>query len=395
MPSADWTSRAPTTRRWSYPRSPLATATSGACSRPQSQLAHLGGQLATHAAWSQLFVAAARAKKIFAPTAGVVYHGGTVVRPSQLQIAERCGLAPVLAARYPTDSDAAAEGRLIHEQIARCLTTGEEPPGADVRAAVDYASRWPATARLVEHDLELVRDGKVVTRGRADLVVREAARVVVVDWKTGRGPAHGASEDLQIATYAAAAAAECGADRALVVLARLGGGECRPDEAELGAAELDAAARRAAAVQDRPAVAHPGDHCAACWSRMYCHAWTLPAHVGPSALAPFESATQITSEQYEAALRAVAAMREAADRVEKRIRLDATSGVVIRRHDGAVYSPTVVPGRRTVSVADAMAAGRADLIRQGAPYEKWGWRKPAKEKSDGTDSETDDSDAAT
>jgi hypothetical protein len=61
-----------------------------------------------------------------------------MTRPSALQIAERCGLAPKLAEQYPEASPAADRGTAIHAEIAKALLGGTAPTTPEARAAVAY-----------------------------------------------------------------------------------------------------------------------------------------------------------------------------------------------------------------------------------------------------------------
>lgn len=144
---------------------------------------------------------------------------------------ERLMLCPgsaVLAAGAPrTSSQYSAEGTLIHEVAAQCLTTGRWPDfGAEI-AADGFSFTWDADMEsCAQQYVDYVRglDGDalwVETRvqfgaaigvddpedgfGTADAIVAKGAELIVVDLKTGRGVSVEAEDNPQLKLYATGA----------------------------------------------------------------------------------------------------------------------------------------------------------------------------------------------
>lgn len=304
-----------------------------------------------------------------------------MIRPSALPIAQSCGLAPVLAEKHRESGIAAEDGAEIHAEIAAWLRHRTNFQSPVVRALFRAWMPPPRDVLLWPEKLLTLSDvetGEVITEGTADLVLHDvdAEFVEVIDWKTGRAEfVEPAATNLQIAAYGLAAAFELGArsfQASLCFLAEEGPTWDRGPvvtEAEYG--PLLANLRKIASRPPEPVV---GPHCDRCWQARHCPAFMLPAHEGPSALAPFTAPGGLTVDNAPRALAVVSALREAVEVAEVQLKSLAreTGGILV---DGKVWGPQPRNGRRSVSVEDVIAAGREDLVRAGKPYEVFGWRK--------------------
>jgi hypothetical protein len=311
-----------------------------------------------------------------------------VIRPSALGL---CGLAPVLAEQFPETSEAAESGTGTHERIGealRSLLAGDEPQAADpdaraavaiVRDMLEEGYRGIAVEAPVA--LEDPETGEVLTAGTPDLVGEEGDHLWVIDWKTGRQEHLRQSdpdENLQLMAYAVAEALRRRKRTlgwSIVFLGGDGTWEERSSRLFEDAWPLLERVRRAATL---PPVARIGGHCQRCWQRKHCHAYLLPAHEGPSALAPFTNGglSPATAAQ---ALQVYEQFRDATE-----IALNAARAQLedyVRAHgpievDGRCWGPHEVAGRKTgPSVKELEAQGLGRLVRQGKPSVRWEWRK--------------------
>ncbi len=94
-----------------------------------------------------------------------------MIRPSALQLAEKCGLASRLAEQHPEASPAADRGTAIHREIARALLGREAPTTPEAKAAVAWArERLNVSAVEAPVCLRDPETDEVITEGTADLV---------------------------------------------------------------------------------------------------------------------------------------------------------------------------------------------------------------------------------
>jgi len=300
-----------------------------------------------------------------------------MIRPSALQMAEACGLAPRLAERHPEASPAADAGTAKHAAVARAIATGEPPSDPDALWAWEWLKGQDATDVRAEVPLVLEdpRTWEAITEGTADVVATRAGIPSVIDWKFGRSENVPPAEDsLQLAAYALAAGLRAGApavswqivfpaerrSSGIVVLTQGG-----------WIAWLD----RIAAAASRPAVASPGAHCAGCYQRAVCPSWRERATTALALLPEQPTDLALTDEQAVTLALRVQAVREAADVAEEMVRAHVLAGGRCEA-DGRVYDRQTVAGRRSgPGVKELEAAGLGHLIKQGAPSERWGWRR--------------------
>lgn len=303
-----------------------------------------------------------------------------MIRPSALQIAEKCGLAPKLAADFPETSAAADRGTGIHGEIHAALgpNGGGEPESPEARAAVKWATRFPdyATEKLVTlYDPE---SGEPITAGTLDFIGMEPDNIAIVDWKTGRPEnVTPVDDNLQLLAYGLAEAIETNAPGFRCVIVFLDGDRLTTDESRLYKADewwplLD----RVRAAASRAPVASPGPHCAGCWQRRVCPSYrertalalTLLPSPGPTDLA-------LTDQQATDLVLRAKAVREACDLAEELAKAHVQNGGRVEA-DGRRWGPHTVAGRRSgPSVKDLEAQGLGHLVKPGAPSTRWEWRK--------------------
>ena len=294
-----------------------------------------------------------------------------MIRPSQLGIAEKCGLAPRLAVEYPEASAAADRGIEIHRQIAEGRADCEESAAALGWLAERTVIALEKHVRLVDPET-----GALVTEGTADAVLDDGTTLTVLDWKTGRPEnVEQPDENLQLHAYGLAVALEMKRDFYTLALAFLDGPRVHVTTSrEYGPDEQWAMLKRIKAAALRPPVASPGAHCGGCYQRAVC-----PSHRERTALAltllPKGGELALTDEKATELVLRVKAVREACDLAEQLARAHVEAGGKVEA-DGKVYAPVQVAGRKSgPSVKELESAGLGHLVKQGAPSMRWEWRK--------------------
>ncbi len=300
-------------------------------------------------------------------------------RPSALQMAENCGLASVLAERFPETSSAADFGTDRHEEIRDVLRGKRKAKSPEARAAIGWLDTLEGANLMIEEPIEL-RDpetDEVITAGTPDLVVLPVndPSVIVVDWKTGR-PENVPHPDnnLQVMSYAAAAALKYDRTVASGVLVFLDGDKATPVAGQPYPSLWDIIERVRRAAERKP-VATPGAHCSGCWQRMHCDSWRARATTALALVQSPANDLTLTNETAAEMILRVQAVREAADTAEQLVRAHVLNGGTVEA-DGKVYAPAMVNGRRTgPTLAELEAAGLGHMIRPGTPTERWSWRR--------------------
>lgn len=298
-----------------------------------------------------------------------------MIRCSQLQLAERCGLASRLAEQYPETSQAAERGTAIHVEIA-----SGKPVSAEARAALEWL---PNGQKSIEHEVPVrlldPETGDVITAGTADvLAIDDRGVLQVIDWKTGSPDYVTAPDDnLQLLAYGVAAALNREAPAFRVALAFLDGDQVdvRWSIAYWGDTWWPLIDRIKAAAS-APPVARTGPHCSSCWQRKHCSAWLLPAFEGETALKPFtEGGGGLTSANVARALELRDVMRTMLDTMDGQIEAYVREAGPVRVGDRE-FGCWPTRGRRTgPTLAELEAQGLGHLIKQGAPTTRMGWRK--------------------
>lgn len=299
------------------------------------------------------------------------------IRPSLLQIAERCGLAPKLAADYPEASPAADRGTEIHAEIADALREKRRPKSSEARAAYDWVMHDVPAKMIIEEPIEL-RDpetDEVITAGTPDLILIHAdGGLTVVDWKTGRPDnVAGPDDNLQLMAYGAAASLKYDVVPANACLVFLDGVVATSVTGQPYPSLWDVIERVRHAANRQP-VATPGSHCAGCYQRQVCPSWRERAATALALLPRTPTDLTLTDEQAAELVLRVQAVKEAAELAEELAKSHVRNGGRIVAN-GKEWLPANVNGRKTADVKALEAAGLHEYIREGRPYERWGWKR--------------------
>jgi len=146
--------------------------------------------------------------------------------PSGLGLLERCtGSHSAQALAEDRDSEAAAEGRLLHSLVPYD-TPIPETVSIDQEGLVDRCRQILATYMETGwSDIEYERrvtlrdtDGSEINFGTVDVLIRYPDHTVIIDWKFGRVIVPSAETNIQLANYAAAIMQELGQDRCIGVV---------------------------------------------------------------------------------------------------------------------------------------------------------------------------------
>ena len=306
-----------------------------------------------------------------------------MIRPSSLSIARHCQLAPVLSERWPTKSAATDRGNDVDAQATGELTGGPKATDADARAIVAwFAEHMPGWSFRVQAKIQLfdADTGGLLTEGTPDVQAEPPNAlpgdiVVIVDIKkreqrfAGRLPA--IDDSLQLHAYALAAAQ--GNPYQLVYLL-FGDGDAESEWSRVYTPEdqapileeirgIQARSRH----DPRPT---EGPHCLACYPRIHCPTWALPAHQGPSELEPFTQPGGLSVENFGKALLAVTALEEVAERARDQLKAFAKAhGAPVPVGAGKAWGPVWNKGKAGIDAEALKADGLLEkYTRRGAPY---------------------------
>jgi hypothetical protein len=322
------------------------------------------------------------------------------VRPSGLQIAEKCSRAPWLAHRYPEGNDNTRKGKEVDDDVSRALLEGAEPKTREGALLVAWVRKrfTPAAQFFIQRKVRLVDPvtGELITEGTPDLLVLDVGMLFDVDWKKiGQlyaGRLEMPDNNLQQMAYAIAAGLELGVEKVQIILACFGERDITPIEG--AALEGDAWWPLIERIKAVPHVdlegpepeAQKGEHCDGCYQRIHCAAHLLPA-MGkmPVELVPFaEPGTGLTANEALAALdwldcarAAIKRAKEIESLVEGQVQTFVRVNGPIRR-GGEEFAMTPANGqRRGPTLAELEEMGLAHLIKPGKPGVKFGWKKVA------------------
>jgi hypothetical protein len=323
------------------------------------------------------------------------------VRPSGLQIAEKCSRGPWLSHRYPEENPAIRHGKAVDDDVSRVLVEGGDASTKEGAALAAWVRRRfaPTAKFFIQHKVQLMDPitGELITEGTPDLLVLDGNRVIDVDWKK-KGQLYAGylempDNNLQQMAYAVAAGMEFNVEEVQIILACFDDKGITPIEGPVleGSSWWPLIDRIKAIphvdLEGAEPQATKGDHCDSCYQRMHCSAYLLPATLEkvPVALAPFaEPGTGLTTDEARAALDWVD-MAEAAIKRAKEIR-DLAVGQLetftringpIRRGDKE-WGPIPTNGKRTGPKFEELEAqGLGHLIKPGKPGVKFDWRKVA------------------
>lgn len=319
-----------------------------------------------------------------------------MIRPSSLSIAKFCELAPVLSERFPSRNANTDRGSEVDAQVTAWLDGGPEPSDPDAKACMAWLNAqfpegkwWLNSQRRVE-----LRDpdtGALITAGTPDIVAREVGdrtNRVIVDLKKreqyGAGRLADPDDNDQLHAYALASTPEGGSYRTCLLLFGDGqvealwskryaaeGGVCDTRDGAVRYESWDPILARITAVNDRSGgepKGTTGPHCGACYPRLHCPNWALPAHQGPTELAPLTAPGGITKDNAGKALLAVMAVEEVAAKARDQLKAwAAENGPIVV--GGRQWGPVVMPGRMSVDTAALEAAGLYErFARVGRPF---------------------------
>jgi hypothetical protein len=303
-----------------------------------------------------------------------------VIRPSSLDIAELCGLAPALAEKYPEENDYSQEGKAFHAEIAG----GDAPEISDEAAAAIAWVRENLTGELrFEQHVKLFdpETMQVITEGTPDLVAGpgEYGGMSVVDWKKKgqffAGYLQSPDEKLQTIAYGLAI---CEGRPFRVAIVLLDGKKAEALWSRVFQHdEHPALLARVRAAANREPVPHLGHQCSRCYQRQYCHAWLAQMQ---TALAPLAAKDQdpgnlVLNAELATELSTRIDFAEDWLKAAKAARNDfVRSGGVCRVGDKVLTLP-IRSGKNTADDKALEAAGLGQYIKQGEPYEFPTWKK--------------------
>ncbi len=310
-----------------------------------------------------------------------------MIRPSSLSIAEKCALSPVLSARFPETNPNIERGLYVEQQVYKELSTGANATDPDAAACVRWL-RANLDIREYQQKVEL-RDetGRLVTEGTPDIVGTDTWQpglLLVVDLKKREQVTYGkipdVDDNLQLHAYAIAHAQRDGFLTYRTCLLTFGEGTAEPlwshayGPPEWGPIleRIKRISGQSGNISGKDPPGQAGPHCTNCYPRVHCPHWAIPAHQGPSYLAPFVEPGGLSVETAGKGLLAVRAMRDMCDRAEqalKAFRLANGPGSIVVGDQS--WEPVQQQGRRTADLAALERDGLSGYIRKGEPFETW------------------------
>lgn len=282
------------------------------------------------------------------------------IRPSRLKQLALCPgsaweeAAAIRAGVRDTTSAAAAEGTAKHalvEQALRGRDVATLP--ADAGTCVSYARRLAEDGRTVTAEVPVRMAELGIPRGGTIDLVASGPSLHIADWKFGQQSQGPATDNLQLAAYAAAIGATLGASAVTVHLVEPNAGGVTT--ASLGVAEAaERVARIAFAAQDPGAPRNPGPACRYCLGKATCPARqaATPAVERPASEDPAAWGAAVTR-----AKEAKAAAEDVIDAAKQRLE----SGALV---DGwALGKPVVTRDVDAAAVVDRLdGIGRRDAL---------------------------------
>lgn len=302
-----------------------------------------------------------------------------MIRPSALQIAQFCGAAPRIAKQFPQGSRYTEHGTEIHRQIAYAIKHGTVPLDPGAKSAVEWSKKFKLIGSEIDVELRDPETDEIITAGTCDFAAHGAVpdSLFVLDFKTGRpeNVPH-PSDALQLHAYAGALCLSNGFTKYSVAIGHVVDGRFWVGDEHFVHTDEEFWSyfdriKSAASRGPEPIV---GPHCDRCYVQSHCSAFMLPAMDGPKALDVFCKPGGLTLENAGDAILVVEAMETAVDIAKERLKNLARETPIIV--GGREWGPTTVAGRRSgPSVTDCEKAGLGHMVRDGRPYEKFGWRK--------------------
>ena len=295
------------------------------------------------------------------------------VSASRLNTAEKCGLAAKLVDSHDETSEAAERARLIRTEVARAFHVQDLGALPEAKAALAWLRTAPGEKLKVGEPVDLVdlETGEVLVSGRPGAVL--AGPGTVVAWKTGDPRGIGEPED-DLGLIAMGLACFGGQPFQTCYVA-LQGLEAFPRRSPTFEPASHAGLfARIKAASERPPVACPGDWCGECRQRLYCPAWKARTELALAVLPSAVKALDITNENASTLWMRIKAVEEACDLAKEQLKSFVRSGGTLVC-DGKEYYLGQSEGRETADVKALKAAGLSQYVKQGAPFERAGWRK--------------------
>jgi hypothetical protein len=305
-----------------------------------------------------------------------------VIRPSSLSIARFCMLAPALSELWPSRNDAADRGNAVDGQFTGELRDGVVATDADARACIGWVAEHLAGHEVMPQQRVRLLDpdtGGLLTEGTADLVaVRGDGPVVIVDLKKREQMLAGrlteVDSNLQLHSYGLAEMLRLGHGAYQLCLLLFGDGEVEAQWSEIYTVHSwMPVLEEIRAIQDRQE-ANPkptsGPHCLACYPRVHCPSWTLPAHQGPTELEPFTKPGGLTRENFGRALAAREALKDVVELVGEQLKAFAdANGGKVPVGGGKAWGSVMSKGKASIDAKKLEADGLLEkYTRRGAPF---------------------------
>lgn len=299
-----------------------------------------------------------------------------MIRPSSLDIAELCGLAPALAEKFPEENDYSQEGKGFHGEIA-----GGDAPGIrdEATAAIAWVRENCVGELHFEMQVALVDPltMQVITRGTPDLWAGPDSDgvMLVADWKKKgqffAGYLQSPDEKLQTIAYGLAI---CEGRPFRVALVLLDGKKAEALWSNVFQPyDHPALLARVRAAASREPVPHLGTQCSGCYQRQYCHAWRAQMQI---ALAKLDTPGKLTIDEDTA--RAISERIDLAEdwlKAAKAARADFVRSGGRCQVGDKVLTLAMRAERETADCKALKAAGLGQYVKVGEPYEFPTWKK--------------------
>ncbi len=267
--------------------------------------------------------------------------------PSGLALLERCtGSHSAQALAEDRDSEAAAEGRLLHSLVPYD-TPIPDGVSIDQEALVDRCRQVLNTYLEtgwtdIEYERRVVlrdTDGAEINFGTVDVLIRYPDYTVIIDWKFGRVIVPAAESNLQLANYAAAIMQELGQYRCVGVVYQPRSTE-PPTEYEFSDAATIASNVKYLIEREKNQkragvyVYIPGDWCRGCRALSTCNAVRseLPDEADSKSKTPIQPADTVA--EFRRARLAERYGRSAIDEIKRAIVANQSHGLALVERPG-------------------------------------------------------------
>jgi hypothetical protein len=307
------------------------------------------------------------------------------IRPSALTLAERCELAPALAAEFPHTNEAIERGNLVDSQVTEEIRGGAIAEDPDSRAIVQWVKEHmgEGTVRVQEKvSLYDPDTGELLTEGTPDLAGTDLFQLgtLIVDMKK-REQWYAANlpppdESLQLLAYGLAVMLTQGTPEFQACALLFGDGEVEPlwsrtytvVEARPILNRIRAIAARERARGDTRPLGVSGPHCTACFQRKRCRHWLPPE--GATTLAPY-AAAGITRANAQKAYLLYKQLDDAKTILRSMLEDHVAAEGPIPVGEDKQWGPITWPARESVDLRALKADGLDKYIRRGQPSVQW------------------------